>query len=68
MMKRFLVSAVLCAMSLGFFGCSQPGETALEGKVRHQRNMSLSRQQFMRDVDNFLLTDEPSKLSEMRIP
>jgi hypothetical protein len=75
MMKKAGVSAVLgialCALVFVLCGCeffNQPGETAAEGHRRHLRNVRLQRQQMMRDVDYLLLTEEPSKLSDKRLP
>ena len=52
-------------------GCSsydQMGETVAEGHRRHLRNSRLNRQQLMADLDSFMLTDKPSKLTDKRIP
>ncbi len=52
-------------------GCSsyeQMGETAAEGRRRHQRNLRINRQQLMADLDKFMLVDKPSKLTDKRIP
>ena len=52
-------------------GCSsyeQMGETAAEGRRRHIRNSRLNQQQLMADLDAFMLTDKPSKLTDKRIP
>jgi len=74
-MKKSCLSAVLgialCALVFVLSGCEfldQPGETAAEGHRRHLRNLRLQRQQFMHDVDYLLLMDEPSRLSEERLP
>ncbi len=47
---------------------SQYGETAAEGHRRHLRILNLSRQGLMADLDYFFLFDQPSRLTEMRIP
>ncbi len=52
-------------------GCGsyeQMGETAAEGRRRHQRNLRINRQQLMADLDKFMLVDKPSKLTDKRIP
>ncbi len=52
-------------------GCSsyeQIGETAAEGRRRHQRNRRINRQQLMADLDTFWLVDKPGKLTDKRIP
>ncbi len=66
-----IVGLAVLALCLGFGGCStyaQPGETALERKVRHSRIMRASYHQMVEDIDKLLLLDEPSTLSDKRIP
>ena len=70
-----LVCKVILAVVLGIFivlpfGCSttQLGETAAEGSRRHDRMMRINQSEFWADVDMFLLLDEPSRLSDKRIP
>lgn len=69
------VCKVILAAVLGIFfllpsGCSstQPGETAAEGHRRHRRNLRISQQEMMADIDMVLLLDQPSKLTDKRIP
>ncbi len=52
------------------FGCSisQPGETAAEGHRRHQRVVRINQQEMMADIDTVLMLDEPSRLTDKRIP
>lgn len=53
------------------FGCSsfsQPGETAAEGHRRHQRIVRINQQQAIADVDHALMLEQPSKLTDKRIP
>jgi hypothetical protein len=77
MMKSIsaFVCKVLLAVVLGFFvvlpsGCSttQLGETAAEGQRRHDRVMRINQSEFWADIDMFLLLDEPSRLTDKRIP
>lgn len=52
-------------------GCStygQPGETAAEGRRRHQRVARINQQELMADIDRFLMLDRPSRLTDKRIP
>lgn len=73
-MKRVFVSTVLvaflCSLLIGLFGCStaQQGETAAEGHRRHIRNVRLSRQQMMEDIDSAFLMDKPVSLTDKAIP
>ena len=61
----------LCALFLVPLGCrsyEQMGETAAEGRRRHERNLRINNQQLMEDLDTFMLLDKPSKLTDKRIP
>jgi hypothetical protein len=72
----FFVFKVVVAVIVFVFiflpsGCSsyeQMGETAAEGRRRHQRNHRINQQQLMADLDKFFLIDKPSKLTDKRIP
>ena len=71
--KRTLLrlGTLLCALVILAWGCSsyeQPGETEAQGRIRHQRNLRISQQQLMADIDRAMLLDKPSKLSDKRIP
>jgi hypothetical protein len=62
---------ILCALFLMPLGCSsyeQMGETAAEGRRRHERVLRLNNQGMMEDLDSFMLLDKPSKLTDKRIP
>jgi hypothetical protein len=67
--KVILVVALLVLVFMPS-GCSfsQPGETAAEGHRRHQRVTRINQQEMMADIDKALLLDEPSKLTDKRIP
>jgi hypothetical protein len=72
----FFVFKVVVAVIVFVFvflpcGCrsyEQMGETASEGRRRHQRNHRINQQQLMADLDTFWLVDKPSKLTDKRIP
>lgn len=68
--KLILVATVLVFvfMPLGCNSLSQPGETAAEGNRRHNRIARLNQQEMMADIDAALMLDEPSKLTDKRIP
>jgi len=80
MMKRNFVSVgrvvlgiALFSLVLLVFGCSsswyeQPGETAAEGHRRHLRNLRVNHREMMWDIDRALLADQPSKLTDKRMP
>ena len=52
------------------FGCSstQLGETAAEGRRRHKRMARINQQEMMADIDAVFMLDEPSRLTDKRIP
>ena len=67
---KLMLAVILCALAVLPAGCAsnQLGETAAEGHRRHQRNLRLNRQEMMADMDSLLLLDEPSRLTDKRIP
>jgi hypothetical protein len=67
----FTFAFVLCGVVLLLCGCSsyeQPGETAAEGRRRHDRVLRINQQEMMADIDRMLLLDKPTKLTDKRIP
>ena len=76
MMKSFskwkiIQGALLYVLFLVPIGCSsydQMGETAAEGRRRHERTHRINNQQLMEDLDTFMLLDRPNKLTDKRIP
>ncbi len=67
--KAILV-VILSALVFLFVGCSteQMGETTAQGQIRHQRNIRINQQELMADIDKTMLLDEPSRLTDRRIP
>lgn len=67
---KVILVFIVCAFVFLPCGCSfeQPGETAAEGHIRHQRTLRINSQQMMADIDKVMLLDEPSKLTDKRIP
>jgi len=73
LLRRCLFAVVFSVLALWLCGCgseafSQPGETAAEGHRRHKRTLSINQQELMADIDTVLLMDEPSKLTERKVP
>jgi len=67
----FTFAFILCVLVFWLGGCrsyEQLGETAAEGRRRHQRNLRINRQELMEDIDKAILLDKPSKLTDKRIP
>ena len=68
---KFILAVILWVLIFLPCGCSsyeQLGETAAEGRRRHLRNERINRQEMMADIDMVMLFDEPSKLTDKRIP
>ena len=63
-----IVLFVLVFLPCGCSSYEQMGETAAEGRRRHQRALRIQRQQLMADLDTLMLLDKPSKLTDKRIP
>jgi hypothetical protein len=69
--SKIILTVVVIVFVFLHCGCSsyeQMGETAAEGRRRHLRNQRINQQQLMADLDTFMLTDKPSKLTDKRIP
>ena len=68
---KVILTVIVFVFVLLLCGCisyEQMGETAAEGRRRHQRNLRLNQQQLMADLDAFMLVDKPSRLTDKRIP
>ncbi len=67
---KVVLASILCVLIFLPFGCSskQLGETKAEVHRRHKRILRTNHQELMRDIDKVLLLDEPSKLTDRRIP
>ena len=67
---KVILSVILLVLAFASFGCSsqQPGETAAEGHRRHQRIVRINQQEMMADIDMVLMLDQPSRLTDKRIP
>jgi protein involved in sex pheromone biosynthesis len=69
MKRRLILGTLLLALIFLLSGCySQLGETKAEGSRRHARNIKTYKSELSTDIDKILLLDEPSKLSERRMP
>ena len=73
MKNRFIstvLGVILCVAAFIVVGCSteQMGETAAEGHRRHIRNMRISRQAMMEDLDAVFQMDRPTRLAEKKVP
>ncbi len=67
---KVILPVILLVLVFMPFGCSssQPGETSAEGHRRHRRMARINQQEMMADTDTVLMLDEPSKLTDKRIP
>ena len=66
-----VILAVLFCLFI-FLPCScstqQMGETAAQGHRRHLRNLRINQQGMMADIDKALLFNQPSRLTDKRLP
>jgi len=74
-MKSLHVRTVVWAAILGVFlllpigcGSSQLGETAAESRRRHKRVMRINYREMLTDIERVYLLDQPSKLTDKRMP
>ena len=67
---KVILPVILLVLVFVPFGCSssQPGETSAEGHRRHLRMARINQQEMMADIDAVLMLDEPSRLTDKRIP
>jgi hypothetical protein len=67
---KIFLAFIVCVLSFLPLGCSseQLGETAAEGSRRHDRVLRVNKSELMSDIDRLLLFDEPSRLTDKRIP
>jgi hypothetical protein len=66
---KVVLAVVLFALLILPCGCSkQLGETVAEGQRRHRRVLRINHQEMMEDIDRVLLLDQPSRLTDKRVP
>jgi len=61
-----LLSLAVLLTGCGFF--NQPGKTPAEVNREHVRMLRVNQQQMMRDIDRTLDLDQPSRLTDRRLP
>ncbi|MFH1616290.1 MAG: hypothetical protein ABIG61_14535 [Planctomycetota bacterium] len=69
-LKKYLLAVLLFVLGIGLCGCSAihgQGEAVDEGHRRHMRQLRLEMQMLADDIDAMLLTDRPSRLTDMYI-
>jgi hypothetical protein len=69
-LRFFALAAAACMAASLLAGCSgrHPGETRAEVNRRHDRVLRLNGEMALSDLDRVLLLDQPSKLTDKRIP
>jgi len=65
---KAILAIVFCVLAFLLCSCAQPGETTSEGGRRHERALRINQSELMSDIDRLLLLDQPSKLTDKRIP
>ena len=66
-----LLALELLSLAVLLTGCGlfvQPGKTAEQVNREHIRTLQINQQQMMRDIDRTLDMDQPSKLTDKRLP
>ena len=69
--NMFLLFVLLAALVVSAAGCgffAQPGQTAAEVNRNHLRLLRVNQQELMYDLDRTFFLDEPSKLTNMKLP
>jgi hypothetical protein len=65
---KAILAFVFCVLVFLLCSCSQLGETTAEGGRRHGRVLRINQSELMSDIDKVLLLDQPSELTDKRIP
>jgi hypothetical protein len=71
LVSKLILVCVLWVLAFLPCGCGsygRPGETAAEGRRRHDRVARINQQEMLDDIDKALLLDKPSTLTDKRIP
>lgn len=63
-----ILSVFLAAIIVFVSSCAGLGETTSERRIRRQRVVQLERRMMAEDIEDFWMTDEPSKLTDKRMP
>jgi outer membrane biogenesis lipoprotein LolB len=66
MLVVLLLTIALLLTGCGLF--AQPGKTAAEVHREHLRTLRVNQQQMMQDIDRTLGVDQPSKLTDKKMP
>ncbi len=65
---KAILAFVFCALAFLLCSCAQLGEPTAEGSQRHERVLRINQSELMSDIDKMLLLDQPSNLTDKRIP
>ena len=64
----FVYVFVLFSVVWSLCGCEHPGETTAETDRRHLRILKVNNEDMLSDIDDVLMWDQPSHLTEDRVP
>jgi len=68
-LRLFALAVAVCMLALLLSGCwGHPGETAAEVNRRRTRTIRLNHEMLRSDIERALLLDQPSTLTDTRIP
>jgi hypothetical protein len=65
---KAILAFVFCVLVFLLGSCAQLGEPKAEGGRRHGRVLRINQSELMSDIDKLLLLDQPSNLTDKRIP
>jgi hypothetical protein len=67
---RLCAAVALCVVAIILSGCSwrQPGETSAEVSRARSRVLRLNTQMMTSDLNKVLMLDQPSRLTDKRVP
>jgi hypothetical protein len=63
-----IVALVMTVVGSGCGPWASPGETGAEANRRRERTLRVNNSEMWSDIDDFLMLDEPSRLTERDLP
>jgi hypothetical protein len=69
-LRGLILASIVCVLVFLSCGCSRQhaGESVAETSRRHKRILRLNQQGLLSDLEMALMLDEPSRLTDRRIP
>ena len=67
-LRAVALALALCVIVLSSTGCAGMGETRAEGRRNFRRTVRLNTAELRSDINMALMLDEPSRLTDRRLP